>query len=70
LGKKEQRKKLASLFKERERIDREINALEKQLVKELCLKKGKTICEPEYCTFRYTDTCPFLKEWRKISKNS
>lgn len=69
MEKKERRKKIVNLLEERKRIDNEINELEKQLVKELCLK-GKTSCEPAYCTFRYTNTCPFLKEWHRISKNS
>lgn len=69
MEKKERKKKIANLLKERKRIDNEIKEIEKQLVKELC-PKGKTFCEPAYCTFRYTNTCPFLKEWRRISKNS
>jgi hypothetical protein len=58
--------KLATLFKEKEKIDKEIDKLEKQLTKQLC-PKGKKECEPAYCTFRITNTCPFLKKWRKIS---
>lgn len=50
-------------------IERELNKLEKELVKKLCPKGYKTECEPAYCTFQITDTCPFLKKWREISKD-
>ncbi len=58
-------KKATSLFKEKANIDKEIEELQNQLVKELCPKE-KQECEPEYCMLRITDTCPFLKEWRSI----
>jgi hypothetical protein len=61
------KEKLRRLLNERRTIDREITKLEKELVKELC-PKGKSSCEPAYCTFRDTDTCPFLKEWHLVSK--
>lgn len=58
-------KEIVSLFEKRKAIDKEIEKLQNQLVQKLCPKE-KQKCEPEYCTFRLTDTCPFLKEWRKI----
>lgn len=66
MERKELRKKLLSLKKNRQAIDREISKLEKQLTKELC-PKGKVFCEPAYCLFQISDSCPFLKEWRKYS---
>ena len=62
-------KKLHKLLKEKKEKEIEIEKLERQLTKELC-PKGKQECEPAYCTFQITDTCPFLKKWRKISKES
>jgi len=59
------REQIVSLFQKRKDIDKEIEKLQNQLVKKLCPKE-KQECEPEYCTFRLTDTCTFLKEWRKI----
>jgi len=53
------------LFKKREELNREIDRLENKLAKNLC-PKGKSRCEPSYCTFRITDSCPFLKRWRNI----
>jgi hypothetical protein len=67
--KKKLKQKIIALFKEKERIEKEIASLQDELVNELC-PKGKSSCEPAYCTFRYTNTCPFLIEWRRISKNS
>jgi hypothetical protein len=55
------------IAKKEKETERELNKLERELVKELC-PKGKKECEPAYCTFRITDTCPFLKKWREISK--
>lgn len=57
--------RIVTLFKEKENLGREIEKLQNQLVQQLCLKR-KQKCEPAYCTFRLTDTCPFLKEWYKI----
>jgi hypothetical protein len=62
------KKRRTSVAKKEKDADQELNKLERQLVKKLC-PKGKKECEPAYCTFRYTDTCPFLKKWREISKN-
>lgn len=59
------RKKLVALFKEMKKIEEEIQKIQNQLVQQLCPKK-KEECEPAYCTFRITDTCPFIKEWNKI----
>lgn len=61
----ELRKRVVSLFNKREGIEKEIEKLQNQLVQQLCPKE-KQECEPEYCMFRLTDTCPFVKEWRKI----
>jgi hypothetical protein len=61
------KKKRAAIAKKEKDAERELNTLERQLVKKLC-PKGKKECEPAYCTFRYTDTCPFLKKWREISE--
>lgn len=58
-------RKIVVLLKERKRIEKEIERLQNQLVKKYCLKKKKE-CEPAYCTFRITDTCPFLTKWRRI----
>lgn len=58
-------KKATSLFKEKGNIEKEIEELQNQLVRETCPKE-KQECEPAYCMFRITDTCPFLKEWRRI----
>jgi hypothetical protein len=60
--------KRAAISSKEKKTERELNKLERQLVKKLC-PKGKKECEPAYCTFRYTDTCPFLKKWGEISKN-
>ena len=62
---KQLEKQIVSLYNKRKTIDEEIKKLQNQLVQELCPKE-KQECEPEYCTFRLTDTCPFIKEWRKI----
>lgn len=58
-------KQIVSLFLKRKDIDKKIEELQNQLVQKLCPKEKKE-CEPEYCTFRLTDTCDFLREWRKI----
>jgi len=62
-------KQIVSLFEKRNVIDKEIEKLQNQLIQKLCPKE-KQECEPEYCTFRLTDTCPFLKKWRKILKEA
>lgn len=59
------KERIISLYAERKGIDEEIQSLQNQLVEQLCPKEKKE-CEPEYCTFRLTDTCPFLEEWHKI----
>jgi hypothetical protein len=68
MDKESLKNKRAAISKKEKKTERELNTLERQLVKKLC-PKGKNECEPAYCTFRYTDTCPFLKKWREISKN-
>jgi len=69
LDKQQLRRKIVALFKEKKNIEREIEKLQNQLVQQLCPKE-KQVCEPEYCTFRITNTCPFLEEWRKILKEA
>jgi hypothetical protein len=64
------KKKRAKIAKDEGKTERELKRLERELVKELCPKGYKRECEPAYCIFRYTDTCPFLKKWREISKGS
>lgn len=59
------KERVITLFKEKKKIEDEIQKLQNQLVQQLCPKK-KQECEPAYCTFRITNTCPFLEEWRKI----
>lgn len=61
----ETQKRIVVLLKEKKRIEKEIEKLKNQLVKQYCPKKKKE-CEPAYCTFRITDTCPFLTKWRRI----
>jgi len=65
LTKEHLKEKIATLFKEKENIEKEIEKLQNQLVQQLCPKE-KQECEPAYCTFRITETCPFLKEWHMI----
>jgi len=59
------KKKLATLLKEKRNIERRIAELQNQFVQQLCPKE-KRECEPAYCMYRMTDTCPFLKKWREI----
>lgn len=56
---------IINLFKKKEKLNREIDELQNKLVKKLC-PKGKSQCEPAYCTFRITDSCPFLERWQNI----
>ncbi|MEM3726251.1 MAG: hypothetical protein QXK98_05245 [Candidatus Bathyarchaeia archaeon] len=65
MNKEQLRKKIIDLFQKKGKIEEEIQKLQNQLVQQLCPKE-KQECEPAYCTFRITDTCPFLKEWSKI----
>jgi hypothetical protein len=67
VDKEDFRKERRAITKKEKETEQALNRLERQLVKELC-PKGKKECEPAYCTFRITNTCPFLKKWRKISK--
>jgi hypothetical protein len=64
---KKRRKNIAIKAK---KTEKELEKLERELVNELCPKGYKKRCEPAYCIFRITDTCPFLKKWREISKDS
>lgn len=61
--------KIVTLFKEKEKTEKEIEKLQNKLVQQLC-PKDKQECEPAYCTFRMTETCPFLKEWYKVLKEA
>jgi len=65
LTEKETKRQIVTLFKEKERIEKEIEKLQNQLVQQLCPKE-KQECEPAYCVFRMTGTCPFLREWQGI----
>ncbi len=56
---------IITLLKEKENKENQIKNLQNQLEQELCPKKKKE-CEPAYCTFRITVTCPFIQEWRKL----
>jgi len=67
VNKREIRKKIISLSKQRHDINKEIEKLQNQLAKELCPKEKKE-CEPAYCILRITDSCPFLRELRSIEK--
>jgi hypothetical protein len=67
VDKEDLRKRRSSIAKKERATEQALNRLERQLVKELC-PKGKKECEPAYCTFRITNTCPFLEKWRTISK--
>lgn len=63
--------RIASLFKEKENIEKEIEKLQNELVQKLC-PKGKKECEPTYCVFRLTDSCLslILEKWHKILKEA
>ena len=37
--------------------------------KKFCLKSYLDSCEPEYCTYRVTDTCPYLIAISYISED-
>jgi len=69
VNKETMRKKRIAISSKEKKTERELNELERELVKKLCPKGYKKECEPAYCTFRYTDTCPFLKKWREITKD-
>jgi hypothetical protein len=58
---------LAKALESRESCQAEIKRIEKIYTTLLC-PKGKSICEPAYCTFQITGTCPFLDKWRSIAK--
>lgn len=65
MSEKELVKKIVALLRQRNKIEQKIQNLQNKLTKRLC-PKGKSICEPAYCTFRLTDTCPFTKKWSTI----
>jgi len=62
---KELVKQVIALLKQRNKIEQKIEILQNELTKQLC-PKGKSVCEPAYCSFRLTDTCPFTKKWSEI----
>ena len=64
------KKRHTNIANKEKKTERELKRLEMELVKKLCPKGYKRECEPAYCIFRYTGTCPFLKKWREISKGS
>ncbi|WP_010250982.1 hypothetical protein [Acetivibrio cellulolyticus] len=43
-----------------ENIMMKIKELNNYLFKELCLKEYLDECEPEYCSFRLSNTCPYV----------
>lgn len=65
MSEKELVKQVVALLKQRNKIEQKIENLQNELTKLLC-PKGKSICDPAYCTFRLTDTCPFTKKWSAI----
>jgi len=65
LDEEQLKKKIVTFLKEKRKIEKQIEKLQNQLVQQLCPKR-KQECEPAYCTFRVTATCPFLKKWHEI----
>jgi len=62
-------KKVADLFQQKHNLEEEIQRLQNELVRRLCPKE-KTECEPTYCMFRLTNSCPFIKRWTNILENA
>ena len=58
-------KKVKDLSEKKEEIEIELKKIENTLVKNLC-PKNKEECEPAFCSFRCTDTCPFIIEWKNL----
>ena len=69
MDKEQIRQKVIALYKNKESNKKQIEELQNELVKQLCPKE-KQECEPEYCVFRLSDACPFLKEWWKILEDA
>jgi hypothetical protein len=61
------RRQVAKLSKQRKDLDKEIEKIQKQLARKLCPKRKKE-CEPAYCIFRITKSCPFLEKWHEIAQ--
>ncbi len=61
----EVRRELITLLIEKEKKDNQIKNLQNKIVQILCPTKKKE-CEPAYCAFRITVTCPFISEWRVL----
>jgi len=59
------KRRIITLLREKENKEKEIEKLQNQLVQQFCPKE-KQKCEPAYCAFRITETCPFIQEWKKI----
>ena len=57
---------LKKLIKQSDKNKQKIEELEQKLFEELCSKDYLDKCEPEYCVFRITDSCEYLKTIRKI----
>jgi hypothetical protein len=60
-------KQIAKAAKSKRSGSSEIKRMEKLYTVLLC-PKCKAECEPAYCTFQITNTCPFLAKWRSLSK--
>ena len=65
MNEKDFEKQLAEFSKLRTSSNKDIKRIEHEFTKSLC-PKGKMVCEPSYCIFQITNTCPFLKKWRYL----
>lgn len=65
MNKEEIKMEIINLLKKKKDIEKEIDILLNQLVQQLCPKQ-KSECEPAYCIYCITETCPYIKEWRNI----
>ena len=65
----EVKREIITLLKEKENKENQIMNLQNQIVQDLCPKKKKE-CEPAYCAFRITVTCPFIQEWRVLLEDT
>jgi hypothetical protein len=60
-------RKLEKAAKSKNAASKTIKSVELQYTLLLC-PKGKKECEPAYCSFRISDTCPFLEKWHFLVK--
>ena len=67
MGEEELERQIAKAAESQSSGSLEIKRLEKLYASILC-PKGKDECEPVYCTFQITNTCPFLDKWRFLAK--